>query len=800
MPPPSDLLALSADLTERLFPFLVAFDASGKIVELGGSLRRLAPSASVDLPVQKLLHLLRPRVGFGFSSLESYLDQVVVAEVVGTEIVLRGQMVRSGALMLYLAFPWVQSVSAIERLGLRMSDFPGHSSSADLLLVLQTKQMAVEDSQRLNDKLKRKSAAHEALLHGVPDLILQLDAEGRLANFKGSSSVQVPVLTRSSLGMSLEALFPPELGPSLERLRRDAVASERAALVEYQAPGSEGLRDYEARLVASPSGDAVVIVRDITERKQMERDLVTTRELSRSASRAKSEFLAKVSHELRTPMNGVLGMTELMLDTELSSLQRDYIERLKNAGEGLRTLLDGVLDLTTVEAGTLTLADHDFALHEAIEQVIAPLEAKAREKGLALDVEIADDLPARVHGDAGRVKQVLANLVGNAIKFTERGSIAIAVRCVGESSDTVSLHFDVVDTGIGISEAHHGQLFTPFMQGDATWGRKYGGAGIGLSLCKELVQLMGGAIGVSSREGQGSKFWFTVRLQKTRQVAPDPPQRAAHPAPLPAAAHPGRTLRGHRVLVVDDNETNRLLLSGLLRKRGAAVDEADSGARAVAAQRAHAYEVVFMDVQMPEMDGFEATARIRALDGPAPVIVAVTANAMAGDRELCLSRGMDFFLPKPLRALELDRVLACLPLSERAPEVHVLPAASASGFDPAALDALTGGDDELARDFLAGILRELPGLLETAHRALARGDTQSAHGALHIVKGLVRSVARGELVEGVVELEKQLKTEPLACGDAQLGRLAAIEHKARALLADIETALGATLLVQEHRA
>ena len=405
------------------------------------------------------------------------------------------------------------------------------------------------------------------------------------------------------------------------------------------------------------------------------RDLEEAGSRAEQANVAKAQFLATISHEIRTPMNGMLGTTELLLETTLDPVQRHLAQTANRSASALLALIDDVLDLSRIEASKLTLQAASFDLRALVHEAVDLMATTARGKPVGLSATISWRLPNRVEGDPIRLRQVLVNLLHNAVKFTERGRIVLDVGVLGETEDAVQLRFEVRDTGIGIAEDQFDSVFDAFTQVDASSTRRHGGTGLGLAIVKEIAELMGGRVGVDSRIAHGSTFWLELSLNRAVDPAPAPAGPGDAVARTPAAAAPdaavthapaavpprdeqaGEGVASAHILLVEDDAVNQMVLAAMLEQLGCRVDIVDDGEAACSAAAQTHYDMVFMDCHMPVMDGFEAARRIRdeeaRTDGTHTPIVALTALALAGDRERCLSSGMDDYMTKPVRTAQL---------------------------------------------------------------------------------------------------------------------------------------------------
>ena len=668
---------------------------------------------------------------------------------------------------------------------------PLNTALLDAQLAIARRHIALVNERRTAERRLRDSESQlRALVASALDAIITIDGRGRIHLFNPAAEQLFGYTVDEMLGQNVSRLMPaPHRDAHQDYLRRYWQSGGRP--LGGRRLDVPGLRKDGSRIELSVGVSEVwhkgrrmfsAIVHDVTLRKQVEAELEAARNAAVAATRLKSQFLATMSHELRTPMNGVIGMTGLLLDTTLDPEQRRFAETVRDSADALLTIINDILDYSSLESGNLRLESIDFDLRAAVEQVIDLLAPTAQRKGLELTCAVAPELPAWVRGDPSRLRQLLTHLVGNAVKFTERGDVAVRIQHLGQEGEALVLGVEVEDTGIGMAPDVVARLFLAFEQADSSAARRHGGAGLGLAICRRVIDMLGGTITVDSTVGRGTRFRFTVQLHPSRVIpgqrleverlrgvrilcvddnainrtllqaqltawgvvaatAPDAPSAlvelaraeaagapyrlaildrcmpgvdgielarrihadarfaslplvmltsisepeqaaeamragmAAHltkpvrqsqlfeclaavVAPPIPPAEPSASTRPPAVLIVEDNPVNQRVARSQLSRLGCQVEVAANGVEAVAAFERATFDVIFMDCQMPEMDGYQATREIRRRErGRRTPIIALTANAMPGDRERCIDAGMDDYLAKPANATDLRRVL-----------------------------------------------------------------------------------------------------------------------------------------------
>ena len=787
--------------------------------------------------------------------------------------------------------------------------------------------MDVTERRRIEEALRTSEAELRAVFSAMNDVILVLDAEGRYIKVAPTNPSLLYKPPYELVGKTLREVMPEEQAEAFLGHVRRALEEGRPVNTEYSLP-VDGREVWFAGTVSSMEEDKVVYVaRDVTERIRNEQELRQAKEEAESASRAKSEFLANMSHEIRTPMNGVIGMTELLLGTELSEEQREYAETVRTSGENLLTIINDILDFSKIEAGKLKLEEMDFDLQRVVEETVDLLTERAHYKGLELATLVKYDVPTALRGDPVRIKQILLNLVGNAIKFTEEGAVTLIVRLVEDAEAAAIVHFEVKDTGIGMTEEQRSRLFESFSQADASTTRRYGGTGLGLAISRQLVELMGGEIGVESEPGVGSTFFFTLPLEKqpegarfvpvpsadledikvlivddnetnrkivfeqviswgmkngmafdgqsalemlrrasqrgepydlaildmqkprmggielARKIRADPrvystklvmlssvgqrgeseearqagmdayltkpvrqsqlydalatvlgttveeealeKSKQARPSLVTSySLNEARARSRPRILVAEDNAVNQKVAVKMLERLGYRADVAADGLEAVEALSRILYGAVLMDVQMPEMDGNEATAEIRhreGLDKHTPII-AMTANAMQGDREKALAAGMDDYLAKPVNLEQLEKVLARWVSREEteqgayaAEAADAWSAASGPSIDHSVLDGLRDlqgeGEPDILSELIELFLADVPPQLVALREAVQSGDILSVERTAHTLKGSSGNMGVVRMAAICAELEEIGRSETLAGAPVWISRL-----------------------------
>ena len=647
--------------------------------------------------------------------------------------------------------------------------------TADTVLIVARD---ITERKRAAQKLAESENRFRSYINNSPAVIFLKDELGHYVTVNRTFEKLLNVRFEDLGGKTDFDILPKDVALAVRANDRIVLDTEAPLKAEEFVPAPDGTPHYwisHKFLIKDASGKRYVggVAINITERKEMETDLETARDAALESARLKSAFLSNVSHEIRTPMNGVIGMTELLLATPLDRAQREYAEVIRQSGDALLTVINDILDLAKIEAGKLRFETTDFDVRQTVESTVELLAERAYRKNLEIASLIGSDVPIILRGDAGRLRQVLTNLVGNAVKYTDAGEIGVIVKLEKIEGNSIFLRFTVADTGIGIAEDDIRHLFQPFVQVDNSPTRRFGGTGLGLVISKQIVEMMDGEITVKSEPGKGSEFSFTAsfEMKKTgyREIKKTDPSSVLHEKNIIVADAKAGTGGGlkftanatPRLLVVEDNEVNRRVILLQLEQIGITADIAVDGVEALKKIAARDYRVILMDCQMPLLDGFETTREMRRREqkrrelgeefAPA-IVIALTAHSLAGEREKCLAAGMNDYLAKPVRIADLSAVRQILsePPTQSKPLNRAIDFSSIKDFD-----------DEIIQLYLSETARRI----EELEEAFELGESGEIARLAHAVRGnalAIKDVASAAIAVRLEEcgLQRDVKNIP----------------------------------------
>lgn len=686
---------------------------------------------------------------------------------------------------------WVTKSGEVRRMVFSLSLAPGEGDAGRFVI-----NTGIDVTAR--DQMARERAQSETcfrlIWNASPEAMCLHDPEGaiREANRAFARMAGTPAALE---GASIASLFGREQERKLKAFY-SSVGERASSSIVVSLPAGEGRRSsYE--IVALPieapgqAGQFLSVFRDVSEREAQAEELARAREMAADTSKdliaanqylqeagtlaqelaedaaalkkAKSDFLSNMTHEIRTPLNGILGMLELASDDPSGPEQSEYLELARQSANTLLSLADDVLDYARYEAGKLTLASEEFSLEKLLQQALGPLAERAAVKHLPLEWSVEGDVPGVLIGDAGRLTEVLTKLVSNAIKFTAEGQISVLVRAAPVRPSSVELRFTVADTGIGIPLEKQGAIFQPFTQADGSSTRPYQGAGLGLSIASILVELMGGRIWLESAPGRGSKFHFTAVVERPS---------------VPKATHrSGRGQSKQHILVAEDNIVNQRLATRLLEREGHQVEIAASGRQALELLERKRFDLVLMDLQMPEMDGLEAALQIRRRErgsGKRIPIVAITAQASESDRQRCFEAGMDAYVTKPVRVRELMSMIESVIPGGSLMNIDAngrLMEQQLQQLDESVALSRVGGDRGLLREVVELFLDDYPGVLEKIRTAVSTHDANALEHYAHSLKGSVSTFGAKGAFDAALALERKGRSGDLSGIEEGLGKL-----------------------------
>ncbi|MGW8121152.1 ATP-binding protein [Roseivirga echinicomitans] len=502
-------------------------------------------------------------------------------------------------------------------------------------------------------EIKKFEREQVLILDSIPDTMFTFDKQGVFLSYHAKNEIATMLSAGTQLKKHIQEVFPESISALMAENLEKAHLTNELQTVEFDLSIDKKEYHCEGRFIKLTDDRILLMMRDITAQKQLEVGLMLAKEAAENANHAKSTFLATMSHEIRTPMNGVMGMTNLLNETLLTTEQRDYVETIKVSGEILLRIINDILDYTRIESGKITLEERVFGLKRVVEESLNLVAFEANAKKVGLNLYMDENVPEFFYADRNRLRQILVNLLSNAVKFTERGFVSIKVSLIEITNDTANLEFKIQDTGIGVAKDEIKNLFKEFTQVESSNARRFGGSGLGLAIVKNLLKLYNGKVSVESEIGKGSLFTFNVNLKLTRGEMTAEEGKSAVGSSRNEVDKFGGVLSAKyplKILLAEDNNINRKLISLILERMGYIPDFAKTGVEALSKFQSQTYDVVLMDVQMPVMDGLEATKNIRELDlNIAPYIIGISASAFDEDVENAMQSGMDAYLIKPLK-------------------------------------------------------------------------------------------------------------------------------------------------------
>jgi PAS domain S-box-containing protein len=655
--------SLPRNTLDLISPFHFTFDRDLKIISAGKGIEKIAPNI-VGSDFSKLFQFKRPfSTLYEFDSIIKYTKQIFLLDSVDSELILRGQIihVEQSEELIFIGSPWITRVNDLEKYGLLITDFALNDTTPDLLHVFQAQEIAIKEIKQLVKNLDKQKLElnqsrklYKQLVEEAGDIIFRTDSQGLISYINPMGLHVFNQKEEDIVGTHFTELIVQNYRAEALSLFKDQVsAKDFTCYQEFPYRIGKGENPwYGQNIILLIEDDqligAQVVARDITERKKFEAELLKAKEIAEESELAKEKFLANMSHEIRTPMNAIYGLANILMDKNLSNEDRESVRAINHSAKNLIRIINDILDFSKIESGNVEIRQTSFDLEQVLDGVSQTLRLVALNKNIELRTLVDSNVPKELLGDPIRLRQILLNLESNAIKFTEQGHVETHVKLKHKSDEECILIFEVKDTGIGIPESKLQTIFRSFTQASDDTSRKYGGTGLGLTIAKELIELQSGTIDVHSIQGHGSTFVFTLKFELGKGLEPK--------AKLEERNYSLDELSGYKFLMAEDNPMNQLLAKKVFAKWNCKIDFADNGQIAIDKLNVNDYDLILMDLQMPELDGYQTTKYIRnEMRQPKSEIpiIAITAHALSGESARCISIGMNDYISKPFDQLDL---------------------------------------------------------------------------------------------------------------------------------------------------